>query len=76
MPLLLLPANVGLARVQHEAVLVIAGVEVEENLSLLVAAEIHMDSATAPSFVVEKDGDADSELVNFYLSFGIFVVSK
>lgn len=64
--LLLLPANVSLARVQHEAVLVIAGVEVEENLSLLVAAKVHMDPATTPSFVVEKDGGANSKLVDFY----------
>ena len=62
----MLPPNVGPTRVQDEAVLVIAGVEVEENFSLLVAAEIHMDPATAPSFVVEKDGGADGELVDFY----------
>ena len=62
----MLPANVGLARVQHEAILVITGVEVEENLSLLAAAEINVDPATAPSFVVEKDGGPNSELVDSY----------
>lgn len=64
----MLPAYVSLARVQHQAVLVIAGVEVEENLSLPVAAEIHMDPATTASFVVEKDGGADSELVDFHFA--------
>ena len=62
----MLPANVGLARVQHKAVLVITGVEVEENLSLLAAAEVHMYPATAPSFVIEKDSGSNSELVDFY----------
>ena len=38
----------------------------EENLPLLVAAEIHMDSATAGSFVAEKHSGAHGELVDFY----------
>ena len=65
-PLLSLPATVGPARIQHQAVLVIAGVEVEKNLSLPVAAEIYMDSATAASFVAEKHRGSHGKLVDFY----------
>ena len=70
----MLPVTAGPLRVQHEATLslVIAGVEVEENISgfllvrLLVAAEIYLNLAIALSFVVEEYGGADSELVDFY----------
>lgn len=65
-PLLSFPASVGPARVQHQAVLVVAGVKVEEYLSLPVTAEVHVDSATAAGFVVEKHSGSHGELVDFY----------